>query len=82
MVQMADLISYLTKKFLEIENGYREEYSVEVKNIYRDFYRKIEERLIRRTIIQFDDRVRAESYYEFLHEIKSIPTRFWNTREY
>jgi hypothetical protein len=82
MVQIADLISYLTKKFLEIENGYRDEYSVEVKNIYRDLYRKIEERLIRRTIVQLDVRVRAESYYDFLNAIKSIPTRFWNTKDY
>jgi hypothetical protein len=82
MVQLADLISYLIKKYLEIENGYRDEYLAEVKNIYRGFYSKIDERLIRRQIKRYDERVRAAEYYEFLHIIQSLPTRFWRTRDY
>lgn len=82
MVQLADLISYLIKKYLEIENGYRDEYSEEVKNIYRDFYSKIHQRLIRKQIKRYDERVRADSYYEFLDAIKSIPTRRWRSRNY
>lgn len=82
MVQMADLVSYLTKKYLEIENGYREEYSVQVKNIYRGFYAKIDARLMRKTVVRYDKRVRAEGYYQFLDDIKSAPTHFWRTRQY
>jgi hypothetical protein len=82
MVQLADLISYLVKKYLEIENGYRDEYLSEVKNIYRGFYSKIDERLIRRQIKRYDERVRAAGYYEFLHIIQSLPTRRWRTRDY
>ena len=82
MVQLADLISYLTKKYLEIENGYREQYSAEVKDIFRGFYSKISQRLIRKTIIQYDQRVCATDYYEFLNSIKSIPTRLWRNRVY
>ena len=73
MVQLADLISYMTKKYLEIENGYREEYSLDVKDIYRSFYTKIEQRLIRKTIVQYDTRVSAGNYYEILNSIKSDP---------
>lgn len=82
MVQLADLISYITKKYLEIENGYREEYGSAVKNIYRDFYSKIDQRLIRKTIVNFDTRVSAQNYYEVLNSIKSIPTRLWRSRVY
>ena len=82
MVQLADLISYLTKKYLEIECGYREEYSAEVKDIYRSFYTKIEQRLIRKTIVKYDTRVSAENYYEVLNSIKSVPSRLWRTRVY
>lgn len=82
MVQLSDLISFLTKKYLEIENGYREYYSQEVKNIYRDYYAKIEDRLVRKRILQYDSRIRAEEYYEFLNRIKSIPDRNWKNKEY
>lgn len=82
MVQLADLISYLIKKYLEIENGYRDEYPPDVKNIFRDFYSKRDQRLIRRQILRYDERVRANSYYEFLDATKSLPSRFWKSRDY
>lgn len=82
MVQLADLISFLTKKYLEIENGYRDRYSSEVKNIYRDYYCKIENKLIRKTIVRHDERVSAESYYDLLKTIKSTPPRGWKDRNY
>ena len=82
MVQLADLISYITKKYLEIENGYREEYSPEVKDVYRDFFTKIDQRLIRKKIVKFDTRISAQNYYEVLNSIKSVPTRLWRRRVY
>ena len=53
-----------------------------MKNIYRDFYSKIDQRLIRRQILRYDERVSASSYYEFLDAIKSMPTRLWKIRDY
>lgn len=82
MVQLADLISYITKKYLEIENGYREEYNPEVKDVYRGLYTKINQRLIRKTIVKFDTRVSAQNYYEVLNSIRSVPTRLWRSRVY
>ncbi len=82
MVQLADLVAYLTKKFLEIEHGYREYYPSDVKNIYRDYYVKIEDRLIRKSICQYDERVSAENYYDFLRDINSKHLRGWKTRDF
>jgi hypothetical protein len=82
MVQLADLVSFLTKKYLEIENGYRDEYPSDVKDVYRGFYSKIDQRLIRKTVVRYDRRARAESYYEFLEGISSTPIRGWRDRIY
>lgn len=82
MVQLADLICYLIKKYLEIENGYRDYYPPDVKRIYRDFYSRIDDRLIRKIILQYDTRRIAASYYRFIGEISSRPTSRWKTREY
>jgi hypothetical protein len=41
MIQLSDLVCFLTRKFLEIDKGYHDEYPSEVKRIYRDFYKKI-----------------------------------------
>ena len=50
MIQLSDLTIFLIRKFLEIEGGYKESYSAEIKNIYRDFYDKIHSRLIYKKI--------------------------------
>jgi len=82
MVQLADLVSFLTKKYLEIENGYRDSYDAHIKDVYRDFYKKIDDRLIRKGVVQTDTRVRAASYYELLNSIRSSPSRGWRNKVY
>ena len=38
MIQISDLGLFVIRKFLEIESGYKDNYSTEVKNIFREFY--------------------------------------------
>ena len=41
LVQLSDVIIYLTKKFLECENGYRENYQPAARNFFASCYEKI-----------------------------------------
>lgn len=80
MIQLSDLSVFLIRKFLEIENGYRD-YNIEVKNIFRDFYRKIDGRLIAKALFKEEGRY-SESYNAFIGTIASKPSARWRTREY
>lgn len=44
MIQLSDLVIFLTRKFLECENGYRPDWSVEAKNFFATCYAKITDR--------------------------------------
>lgn len=81
MIQLSDLCIFLIRKFLEIENGYRDEYTPELKDIFRGFYRKINNRLILKTYLEESYR-NARSYNELMNTVISLPTIRWNTREY
>lgn len=83
MIQFSDLFLFLTRKFLEIEAGYRDEYSSELKNIFRDFYRKIEPRIIQvGKTINLETGRNSQYYNEFIQNITVYPTRRWKTKEY
>jgi hypothetical protein len=44
LVQLSDVVIFLTRKFLECENGYRESWSPEAKNFFASCYDKIVKR--------------------------------------
>lgn len=81
MVQISDLVCFVVKKYLEIEAGYKEDYSPEIKNIFREFYRKIDARLIRKTILPESGR-NSNEYNQFIGSISLFPVRNWKTRSY
>lgn len=81
MIQLSDLLLFLTKKYLEIENGYRNNYPVEVKNTFRDFYRKMHSRIISKSLTLENNR-NSTTYDTFLTEIFSKPTSRWNSKAY
>ena len=81
MIQLSDLQIFLIRKFLEIEGGYRGEYSSEVKNIYRDFYKKIHKRLIYKKIITESGR-NSQYYNEFMKEVTALPSARWKSKVY
>lgn len=45
MVQVSDLVIFLVRKFLEVENGYRDGWQPEAKNFYAGCYEKIIKRV-------------------------------------
>lgn len=81
MIQISDLLLFLTRKYLEIENGYRNEYSADLKNIFRDFYRKVDDRLIYKKI-QLEDGRNSAYYNAFIQGICSTPSTRWKTKTY
>lgn len=79
MIQCSDLICYITKKFLEIDKGYRNEYPSEVKNLYRDLYKKIHDRVIRKSVLEISGR-QFEIYNRYMNEAIIFPRiRFAST---
>ena len=81
MIQISDLLLYLTRKYLEIENGYKDDFSANVKNIFRDFYRKVNVRLIYKRI-QTETGRNSDYYNNFIQDICSLPTARWNSKTY
>jgi len=81
MVQLSDLLLFLTKKFLEIENGYRDTYPAAVKNTFREFYKKIHNRQIFKNLVLEGNR-NSRTYDDFLTNIYSKPSARWNSKTY
>jgi len=81
MIQISDLLLYLTRKYLEIENDYKDDFSADVKNIFRDFYRKVNARLIYKRI-QTETGRNSDYYNNFIQDICSLPTARWNSKTY
>jgi hypothetical protein len=52
MVQMSDLVIFLARKFLEVENGYRDSWPPEAKTFFAKCYDKILPRVAWKDVIQ------------------------------
>lgn len=79
MVQLSDLIVFCSKKFLEIEAGYRSNWPEEVKQFYASCYLLIHKRIIWKNLINrqgrgFDDLNRL------LDEVRVKPSRNWKQK--
>ena len=83
MIQFSDLFLFLTRKFLEIEGGYRDNYSAELKNIFRDFYKKIDPRIIQiGKTINLESGRNTSEYNEFIKAVTIYPPRGWKHKTY
>jgi hypothetical protein len=80
MIQLSDLILFLTRKFLEIENEYKN-YQPEVNEIFRCFYRKINPKLINKSQI-LEIGKNADFYNILMTAVIAKPTTRWNSRQY
>lgn len=81
MIQITDLLLFVTRKYLEIENRYKDTSSTDVRNIFREFYRKVNDRLIYKRV-QTETGRNSEYYNNFIHDICSLPTARWNSKTY
>ena len=81
MVQLSDLVCFVTKKYLGIENGYHDTYPAVAKSFYRDLYAIIDGRLIRKGHVPEEGR-HAVDFNDFMKTITSKPKNGWKTRQY
>ena len=51
MIQVSDLVAFLARKFLEMDNGYRPDWPPEARTFYASCYAKIIDRVRRKTLI-------------------------------
>lgn len=81
LVQISDLICFITKKFLEVEAGYRNAWPVEAKLFYRNLYAKVHSRLVKKELLDETGR-NSEQYNSFVKEIALWPARNFKQRTY
>lgn len=81
MVQLSDLVCFATKKYLGIENGYHNNYQAAAKDFYRELYKIIDERLIRKGTVPEEGRY-AEAFNGFMNTVNPKPRNGWKTRVY
>lgn len=81
MVQFSDMCIFLIRKYLEIENGYKDCYSTATKEIFRAFYSQIHDRLINKTL-QTEEGRYSDEYNDFMKQICVFPSVRWKTKKY
>jgi hypothetical protein len=81
MIQISDLICFVTKKYLEVEAGYREEWPAEAKLFFRDLYIKVHDRLIKKEALEEAGR-HSEQYNAFISNIGLWPSRNFKRRQF
>ena len=73
MIQNYNLMLYLTRKYLEIENGSKNDFTTDVKNIFRVFNRKINAQLIYNRI-QTESGRNLNYYNDFIQGVCISPS--------
>lgn len=79
MVQLSDLVVFCAKKFLEIDNGYRNAYPQDAKRFYAECYALIHDRIRRKDIVDRQGRG-MDAMNGFLREIQSKSVGQWKRR--
>lgn len=79
MVQLSDLVVLCTRRFYEIENGYRDGYPEKVKRYYAECYSIIHDRIKKKTIIERTGR-NIGALNEFVAKVKCGPVGQWKKR--
>ena len=77
MIQLSDLVAYCTKRFLEIDLGYRS-VPAEAAHFYAECFKSIFSRVTRKSIAR--RRGGTPVLHSFVEEIQAKPTRTWRTR--
>lgn len=79
MIQLSDLVVLCTRRFLEIEHGYRDGWPAEVKTFYAECYAKIHDRVRRKGLV---DRTGAgmAALNAHLAAIRCQPVGQWKAR--
>lgn len=76
MIQFSDLVIYCIKRFIELENGYRNNWPQEAKDFYANCYAKIRERVAKTTLVKRQGRG-MDTLNEFFNQVRVEPRRQW-----
>ena len=76
MVQLSDLVVFCSRRFLEIEHGYRDDWLHEAKEFYANCYSLIDYRIIRKVIVERGGRNYGR-LNEYINEVRCTPSRQW-----
>lgn len=76
MVQLSDLVIYCVKRFIEIEKGYRANWTPETKNFYARCYSLVKARVARTSIVERTGRD-MDRFNAFLESVRAEPRAQW-----
>lgn len=77
-VQMSDLVVFSTRKFLEIDLGYRSTYPKEAKDFYAKCYSLVHDRLARKAFVERRGR-NTTDLNKMMSDCRAIPRTRWRT---
>lgn len=78
MIQLSDLVIYCTRKFIEIENGYRDNWNQNAKDFYAQCYSIINDRLAKKGLEERGERSRdIKRLNEYLGEVRATHRTQW-----
>jgi hypothetical protein len=72
MIQISDLVVVCARRFLEIEHGYRPDWSDAVKDFYAECYSRIHGRIRRRTLVPRGGQG-MDAFNRYLAEVQCTP---------
>jgi len=76
MIQFSDLVIYCIRRFIELENGYRDNWPQEAKDFYANCYAIIRDRVARISIVDKDGRG-MDRLNTFFRQVKIEPRTQW-----
>lgn len=79
MVQLSDLVVFCSKKFFEIEAGYRNSYPAEAKRFFAECFTIIDSRISKKTLVTRNGR-NMEHFNSYLNAVQVKPSRQWKRK--
>lgn len=76
MIQFSDLVIYCIRRFVELENGYRNNWPVEAKQFYAECYSIIRDRLGRQTLVEQNGKD-MEKLNRYIEAVRIEPRTQW-----
>lgn len=78
MIQLSDLVIYCTRKFLEVENGYRDAWNQAAKDFYAQCYNIIDSRIVKKSLVLRREGNRdIRRLNEYISEVRATHRTQW-----
>lgn len=76
MIQISDLVTFCIRRFLESENGYRPDWTLETRRFYAECFAKIDDRIARKGLVERPGAAMADLNNHLAH-VRSLPPNHW-----